>query len=158
MTGPAQSITPITLAGADINGIDFGYNFDTIVNTNDSGQGSLRQFILNSNLLGNTGLDQDLAAAIDGDYAAEDEVSIFMIPAADLNGTGGDAGSAVITPTTELPDLTDASTKIDGRTQTHNIGDNNAGTVNSGFTAGVQAVAVAAVEKPEVVILSLIHI
>ncbi len=35
----------------DVSGVDFGFNFDVIVNTNDAGQGTLRQFILNSNLL-----------------------------------------------------------------------------------------------------------
>ena len=40
------------------SGLDFGFNFDTVVNTNNAGQGSLRQFITNSNALGNSGLAQ----------------------------------------------------------------------------------------------------
>jgi parallel beta-helix repeat protein len=46
-----QSIVTVDTSGGDVSGVDFGFNFDTIVNTNDAGQGTLRQFILNSNLL-----------------------------------------------------------------------------------------------------------
>src|SRR5207249_1190112 len=53
-----------------------GFNFDTIVNTNDSVYGSLRQFLLNANGLANAGLvQQGLAPGI--------EHAIWMIP----NGT-----------------------------------------------------------------------
>ena len=38
-------------SSGDVTGVDFGFNFDVVVNTNDAGQGTLRQFILNSNLL-----------------------------------------------------------------------------------------------------------
>ncbi|RZM18882.1 MAG: hypothetical protein EOO88_39600 [Pedobacter sp.] len=48
----AQSVTPVTVSGSAISSVDFGFNFDTIVNNKDSGQGSFRQFITNSNLLG----------------------------------------------------------------------------------------------------------
>ena len=46
-----QSIVTVDANGGDVTGIDFGFNVDTIVNTNDTNQGSLRQFILNANLL-----------------------------------------------------------------------------------------------------------
>ncbi len=46
-----QSIVTVTVVSTDVSGIDFGFNCDTVVTTNDAGQGSLRQFILNSNLL-----------------------------------------------------------------------------------------------------------
>ncbi len=46
-----QSIVTVDASGGDVSGIDFGFNFNVVVNTNNSGQGSLRQFILNSNLL-----------------------------------------------------------------------------------------------------------
>jgi hypothetical protein len=46
-----QSIVSVDASGGDVNGVDFGFNFDVVVNTNDAGQGSLRQFIINSNLL-----------------------------------------------------------------------------------------------------------
>jgi hypothetical protein len=46
-----QSIVSVDASSGGVTGVDFGFNFDTIVNSNDAGQGSLRQFILNSNLL-----------------------------------------------------------------------------------------------------------
>jgi hypothetical protein len=46
-----QSIVTVDASAGDVSGVDFGFNFDVVVNTNDSGQGSLRQFIVNSNLL-----------------------------------------------------------------------------------------------------------
>ncbi|WP_169446448.1 GEVED domain-containing protein [Leucothrix mucor] len=107
--GEAQSLQPITMAGADLTEVDFGFNFDTIVNTNDAGQGSLRQFILNSNLLDNTGLDQvDNAADGATDPAAGVETSIFEIPG---------SGVQVIEPTTGLPAVTDSFTALDATTQ-----------------------------------------
>jgi len=99
--GQAQSVQPITLAASDRTGINFGFNFDTIVNTNDSGQGSLRQFILNSNLLQNTGLAQTgLTLGV--------ETSIFQ-----LTGTA----PFTITPIASLPAITDSYTAIDATTQ-----------------------------------------
>lgn len=46
-TTTAQSITTVTSAGSNVTGVSFGFNFNTVVNVNDSGQGSLRQFLLN---------------------------------------------------------------------------------------------------------------
>lgn len=46
-----QSLVSVDTSGGSVSGVDFGFNFDVVVNTNDGGQGSLRQFILNSNLL-----------------------------------------------------------------------------------------------------------
>ncbi|MGB5597571.1 MAG: SdrD B-like domain-containing protein, partial [Thiothrix litoralis] len=114
--GAVQSLQPVTVAGADIAGIDFGFNFDTIVNTNDSGQGSLRQFIVNSNLLTdipNQGIN------------AGQETSIFMVPdgsayAGTESHTTLDlttAGVVVIKPATVLPIITDDAVSVDGSTQ-----------------------------------------
>ena len=56
----------VDASGGDVSGVDFGFNFDVVVNTNDSGQGSLRQFIINSNLLAWSGRGQErLIAAVD---------------------------------------------------------------------------------------------
>ncbi|MDH3767966.1 MAG: DUF2341 domain-containing protein, partial [Gammaproteobacteria bacterium] len=155
VTGTAQSITNVTLSVADITGVDYGYNFDTVVNTNDVGQGSLRQFILNANALDNTGLAQV------GQTAGR-EVSIFMIPVAQLT-----SGIAIIAPTTLLPTISGvnaADTSIDGTTQTTNIGNTNLGISGTGFlgaggTVGLGADGIAGtadepalsqVEAPEV--------
>jgi hypothetical protein len=67
-----QSVSTVETISGNVTNVDFGFNFDTIVNTNNVGQGSLRQFILNSNALGNTNLAQV------GQTAGK-EVSIFMI-------------------------------------------------------------------------------
>src|SRR5262249_39255088 len=128
--------------------LDFGFNFDTVVNTNDSGQGSLRQFVINSNTLGNTGLAQV-------GQTAGAEASIFMIPsAADPLGRPADpnfiAGRAVITLLSPLPGVTQSDTALDGTTQTVNVGNTNAGTLGTGGTVGVNGLALATVAAPEV--------
>ncbi|RVU85720.1 DUF11 domain-containing protein [Leucothrix sargassi] len=135
----AQSLQAITVAAADASDINFGFNFDTIVNTNDAGQGSLRQFILNSNLL--TG---EASLAQVGQPAGW-ETSIFMIPSADLS-----AGVATIELDTGLPIITGSSTALDAGTQTSNIGNTNAGTSGTGGTVGVDNLVLPTYQNPEV--------
>ncbi len=127
-----QSLVTVNLAG-DTSGMDFGFNFDTIVNTNDSGQGTLRQFILNANLLANTGLNQD-----DWGMAKNPGVehSIFMIPSSDggygADPTGGSGGAfSIQISSAGLPAIADADTAIDGRTQTAFTGDTNGAVGNT---------------------------
>src|SRR5262249_11777176 len=140
-----QSVTLMQLGNLQqfdtLPDLDFGFNFDTVVNTNDSGQGSLRQFVINSNTLGNTGLAQE------GQDAGA-EASIFMIPsAADPLGRPADpnfiAGRAVITLLSPLPGVTQSDTALDGTTQTVNVGNTNAGTLGTGGTVGVNGLALA---------------
>ena len=97
----AQSVAPVTIGDhLSVFNVDFGFNFDTIVNTNPSGQGSLREFIENANALSNTGLAQaGMTAGI--------ENSIFMIPG---------AGPYTIQPATAFPTVTDPVV-LDGTTQ-----------------------------------------
>jgi uncharacterized repeat protein (TIGR01451 family) len=159
----AQSVSKVVVAENDaVPDTDFGFNFDAIVNTNDSGQGSLRQFIVNSNALTNTGLNQvtnpsPAAGTTAVDPADGEEASIFMIP--DGNARPGlragltsqlTSGVAVITPTTQLPTITDTFTTIDGRTQTANVGDNNSGQQGTGGIVGVDNLTLSKVNKPEV--------
>ena len=68
----AQSVQAIALTGSSVKNADFGFNFNTIVNANDAGQGSLRQFILNNNLLDSTGIQQTLPGIIASDYQSGD--------------------------------------------------------------------------------------
>jgi trimeric autotransporter adhesin len=152
-----ESLTKVKVANAPVVGLDFGYNFDTIVNNNDSGQGSLRQFILNSNALPNTNLNQI------GQTAGQ-EVSIFMIPNGSSNagqrvgllnqvsGTANNNGAAIITLTSPLDAVTDSNTTISGFTQTNNIGNTNAGQVGSAPSVGIGNLAVPKVDRPEIVI------
>jgi uncharacterized repeat protein (TIGR01451 family) len=155
-----QSIASVSITNNPITGVDFGFNFDTIVNTKDSGQGSLRQFIINSNALNNTSLAQV------GQTAGK-EVSIFMIPSgtarpglsASIPSQLNSSGIAQIIFATTLPAITDANTTIDGSTQTTNIGDTNSGTLgysgkvgtgNDGVVNTGDETILTAIDKPEV--------
>jgi Secretion system C-terminal sorting domain len=119
-TTTPQSITIVKLTNKDVTGVNFVFNFSTIVNTNSEEQGSLRQFIINSNTLSNNGLAQ-------AGKTAGIESSIFMIPSssdplnrpADPNFTGT---TFDIKPTSELPPITDR-VKLDGFIQTGLSGD-----------------------------------
>lgn len=113
----AQTLQPITVAGGEVTGVSFGFNFSTVVNTNDAGQGSLRQFLLNNKLLATEGLAQALPAALAAEYPAGTETSIFMIPANQLV-----ADKAIIHLTSGALNLERAQTALDGRTQLVNIG------------------------------------
>lgn len=145
-----ESITSVTLGTSSVSGIDFGFNFDTIVSTRDSGQGSLRQFITNSNTLTNAGLSQSgLTSGV--------ESSIFMISSGSAvpglragltNQLTG--GVAVIVPASALPAITDANTVIDGTLQGTNVGNTNAATLGTGGTVGVDAISLTTVAGPEV--------
>lgn len=149
-TNTPQSVTSLALGTSSVTGIDFGFNFDTIVSTRDSGQGSLRQFIINSNTLTNAGLAQ-------AGQTAGVEASIFMISSGSsvpglraglTNQLTG--GVAQIIPASQLPGITDTNTAIDGTLQTTNVGDTNAGTLGVGGTVGVDQLALSTVNKPEV--------
>jgi hypothetical protein len=103
LTGTAQAVTKCVVSAASIAGVDFGFNYNTVVNTNNAGQGSLRQVITNANTLGG---DASLAQA--GLVAGKDNV-VFMIS----NGTAAPglrtannyftAGVALISPTAAQP-------------------------------------------------------
>jgi hypothetical protein len=164
--GVAQSVTTSdpSANGSAVTGIDFGFNFSTVVNTRDATncaatsssypcQGSLRQFILNAVDLGGEG---SLAQAGQGllDNAATGlpsgyESSIFMIPSAQLTG-----GVAVITLAGALPAVSGANTRIDATTQTVNVGNTNGGQIGSGGTVGVDAVSLPFFQLPEVQLTS----
>ncbi len=102
-----QSITTITPA-SNMTGVDFGFNFDTVVNKNDTGQGSLRQAITNANALSNTGLAQS------GKTAGTENL-LFMLPTGSAYSgstasytTAFTAGIASITLASALPQITGA--------------------------------------------------
>ena len=112
----ALTWAPVTVGATGVGDVDFGFNFDAIVNTNDSGIGSLRQFILNANELANAGLAQV-------GQTAGLETSIFMIPGAgDALGRAVDPNYTIatthftISPASALPNITDPI-YLDGQTQ-----------------------------------------
>jgi parallel beta-helix repeat protein len=161
----AQSITTVAPAtsGATISGVDFGFNFDTVVNTRDASscassgsgstfypcQGNLRQFIINANALGSEGsLTQAGSGQLDGattTLPSGSESSIFMIPSAALT-----SGVATIALATALPAVTGASTRLDATTQTVNIGNTNGGTLGTGGSVGVDNISLPQFQRPEV--------
>jgi parallel beta-helix repeat protein len=157
-----QSITTATPAGnnSTISGIDFGFNFSTVVNIRDAAtctpasssypcQGSLRQFLINANALGGeaslvqagSGQLDGIAASLPSGY----ESSIFMIPTGVLSG-----GVAVIPLAGALPIVTGPNTRLDATTQTVNMGNTNAGTLGSGGSVGVDGISLPTFPRPEV--------
>jgi hypothetical protein len=165
-TTTAQSITTVAVAtnATNVAGLDFGFNFDTIVNTADTGQGSLRQFVVNANAL--TGE----AALAQAGLAAGFETSVFMIPngvanpgqnvgyANQLTVGGANGGAARITLASALPAITGANTILDGRIQTLNVrataggAETNPLTLGTGGTVGTSGTALGLFGRPEVVI------
>ncbi len=157
-----QSYATVTPAanGSTIAGIDFGFNFDTVVNTRDATacdptnssypcQGSLRQFVINANALGGeAGLAQSGSGQIDGATTSLPlgfESSVFMIPSGALS-----ANVAVITLAGALTNVTGVNTRLDATTQTVNVGNTNAGSLGSGGTVGVDGVSLPTFPRPEV--------
>ena len=105
-----------------------------VINTSDSGAGSLRQAILDANA--NPGLDN----------------INFAIPLADAgysNWTGTGDFWWKITLATNLPDITE-DLDIDGLSQSTNVADSNPGAVGSGGTVGVDEIALPLYEKLEI--------
>ena len=150
ITGQANSISPVTLSTTSITGIDFGFNFDTIVNTNQSGIGSFRQFIFNSNFLDNGPIAQV------GQTPGK-ETSIFMISdgqahpgvrAGLLNMLSSNGVAVIILPSTLT--ITDEDTTVDGKTQTANIGNTNSTTLGTGGIVGTDSLSLPTVNGPEV--------
>ena len=138
LTG-AQTASTVSIFGGGTGNIDFGFNFNTIVNTNADGQGSLEQFIVNSNNLDETGLDIEVNSIFDP--AAGVDTSIFMIPpSGDSLGRTADTNFAngyfdIFVPNNNpFSNITGENTSIDGRTQTAYSGDTNTGTIGSGGT------------------------
>ena len=159
-TTVAQAVATVLVpATGTAPAADFGFNFDVIVNTNDAGQGSLRQFILNSNAQANnaTTLDQrpfnSDGIATGPDFPAGQETSIFMLAdgtarpgtnstyanlLTDASGTAAVTNSrALLTLTSAtLPISTDAATALDGTTQT-TLSNSNPVLLGTGGRVGV---------------------
>jgi hypothetical protein len=172
--GIAQSVTYVTPSGsgATVSGIDFGFNFSVVVNRRDVTncapssssfpcQGSLRQFVINSNALGGEGaLAQNGNGQIDGSNSflpSGYETSIFMIPDGTANPGHNTTytnqlpgGAAVITLAGALPAISGANTRLDATTQTANVGNDNPGVLGSGGTVGVDGIVLPAFQQPEV--------
>jgi len=152
----AQTISSVNIISEGVVELDFGFNFNTIVNTNADGQGSLEQFILNSNALDETGLDIEANSIFDP--TTGEDTSIFMIPStSDLLGRTPDANftsgyfSINIPNGNPLTAVDGNNTNIDGRTQTAYSGNTNSGMVGAGgTTVGIAANTLPNYELPEI--------
>jgi hypothetical protein len=169
----ALATAAVSSAGST-TGVDFGFNFDLVVNTKVSGQGSLAQFIVNSNALGDetklaqagSFLNEVVGANSTGTpLPAATETSIFMVPdgamhdglraaSASPAGPAGQltGGVAIISPTTAagLPAVSGPATVINGWTQTFNIGNTNQRLLGTGGPTGVNNVVLPQLNAPEV--------
>jgi hypothetical protein len=85
----AQAVQQIVLNGDSLQHVDFGFNFSTVVNANDSGQGSLRQFLLNANLLGDDATLLQQAPLLKPALPAGKENAIFQLATTDPNYVAG---------------------------------------------------------------------
>jgi len=156
-----QSISTVAVGNAAVAGVDFGFNFDTIVNTAASGQGSLVQWVTNASAFTDqANLAQSGSRSIAGVASALPagfETSIFMI----TNGSavGGlrsglasqlVSGYATISPAGGGLNLQGANVILDGATQTANVGNTNPGTTGSGGTVGTGAIVLAKFDLPEI--------
>jgi hypothetical protein len=178
LTTGAQAVQALATASvssaASTTGVDFGFNFDLVVNTKASGQGSLAQFITNSNALGDESklaqagsfLNEVVGANATGTaLPAATETSIFMVPdgaahdglrAANASPAGPanqlSGGVAVINPAgaAGLPAISGPATVVNGWTQTFNIGNTNSRLLGTGGPTGANNVVLPQLNAPEV--------
>lgn len=152
----AQTVSSASVNSNGVTNINFGFNFNSIVNTNENGQGSLQQFIINSNNLNETGLDIEANSIFDP--AAGDDTAVFMIPptgdtfsrTTDSNFSNG-YFDILLSNGNPLPIITGDKTIIDGRTQTAYSGNTNLGTLGSGGSfVGVSNVVLPNYDRPEI--------
>ncbi len=141
-----EHVARVPISGGNVAGVDFGFSFNVVTNmsagdntdndtsNNRTVQGSLRQFIQNANAIAGAN-------------------TMRFVPAIAAN-----AGSWWrLTVTTALPAITDSNTTIDGTAYSNSNGttvlDNNSGSVGTGGTVGVDALALSQVAKPELEII-----
>jgi len=138
----AEHVAKIDVNGSDVSGVDFGFSFNVVVNTNDrdddtsadrTSQGSLRQFIQNAN-------------GVSGENAMR------FVPAVPKNES---SWWKVTYSLGAMPEIVDDDTVIDGTaycawdngvngcTSPSQVRDENAGTEGTGGTVGVGADGVA---------------
>lgn len=87
----AEHIAMVDLTGSPVPNVDFGFNANVVTNVNDSGQGSLRAFITNSNII--AGVNK-----------------MKFVPAVPINSSSW----WTVTLASVLPDITDSLTIING--------------------------------------------
>ena len=117
--GPGDDFVSVTVSGAAVANVNFGFAYNLIVNTTDdsnadsarSAQGTLRQFLKNANAIGTAG----------GTTANSSQ---FRMQVAANQSSGGDSWWRISTPIA-LPQIADGGTVVDGTTQTTSGGNTN---------------------------------
>ena len=108
--GPGNvSVRVLLTEDQGLMGVNFGFSYQLVVNTNDSGPGSLRQFLLNANAI----------AGPNHAYFSIPDGTFLQLP----RDPGVVSGVASISLQSALPEINDAGTHIDGATQTAWVGD-----------------------------------
>lgn len=130
----AEHVTYVGLSFSNISGVDFGFSFNVVSNVNDSGQGSLRQFITNANTINSIN-------------------SSRFVPAVAMNQSNWWR----ITTASALPVITGSNVTIDGTAFSNTNGvtvlNTNSGSI-AGATVGTQRYAIANFALPELEIVS----
>ncbi|NNL14909.1 MAG: cadherin-like domain-containing protein, partial [Acidimicrobiia bacterium] len=132
--GPTASDVPVSLAtaehvaravvaGGSVANVDFGFSFNVVVNVEDAGQGSLRQFLANANAVGGAN-------------------AMYFVPAVPTNATdGGGNDWWSILVDAQLPTVTGDSTTIDGTAHDATDGatvlDSNAASLGAAVNPGL---------------------
>ncbi len=106
--GVGDTWVTVTVSGGNVTGVDLGFAHNLIVNTEDAGQGSLRQFIINAENIGTA----------NGTTANSSQFRM-QVP---TNMNAGADNWWRITTATALPSITDDSTTLDASTQRINSG------------------------------------
>ncbi|MBO6524053.1 MAG: DUF2341 domain-containing protein [Balneolaceae bacterium] len=139
----AEHVAKVTVTGSEITSIDFGFSFNVVTQVSDTdqdgsaarvSQGSLRQFILNAN-------------AISGAN------TMRFIPAVPTNNSGGGGNWWRYSLGSELPAIVDPLTTINGTAYQLNAPtstrDDNAGTVGTGGSVGIDNISLNTVTRKE---------
>lgn len=118
--GIGDNYVTLTVSGANVSNVNFGFAYNLIVNVDDDGnanntrskQGSLRQFIKNANAIGSAG-------------STTANSSQFRMQVATNQSSGADAWWRFTVITNNLPAIADGGTTLDGSTQRTNSGVNS---------------------------------
>ena len=137
----AEHVAKVGVHNGVVRGVDFGFSFNVVTNTNDqdddpaenrSAQGSLRQFLQN-------------ADAVVGANAMR------FTPAVPVNG--GSWWTVTVESGNPLPAITDDATTVDGAAYDHadgtSVRDANGGSVSAPGPVGVSQIALGDYARPE---------
>ena len=156
----AEHVAKVTVTDQDVTGLDFGFSFNVVTNTNDqdddtnndrTAQGSLRQFVQNANAIQTQGADVTTQGAnymrfvpAVSTNASNAGNEWWQIKLGDLDGDG--AADA-------LPAVTDSFTTIDGTAYSYADGttvrDTNTAEISAPAPVGVSQTVLPTYHGPE---------